>query len=86
MVVDKTRERKEGFILDGEKIDDVGSQSSAHEIRRRRQLAIARREVQHRVTILWKSRGVNLGRKVRSRKGTAFPTVTHGCESLVMTS
>ena len=69
MVVDKDRERKEDFVLDGEKIEEVESfvylgslintkGSSAQEIRRR--LAMGRGAVQNMVSI-WKSRGMSLG-------------------------
>ena len=73
MVVDKGRERKEDFVLDGEKIEEVDifvylgylintKGSSAQEIRRR--LAMGRGAVQNMVSI-WKSRGMSLGLKVR---------------------
>ena len=72
MVVDKDRERKEDFVLDGEKIEEVESfvylgslintkGSSAQEIRRR--LAMGRGAVQNMASI-WKSRGMSLGLKV----------------------
>ena len=81
MVVDKDRERKEDFVLDGEKIEEVESfvylgslintkGSSAQEIRRR--LAMGRGAVQNMVSI-WKSRGMSLGLKVRFLRATAFP-------------
>ena len=68
MVVDKGRERKEDFVLDGEKIEEVESfvylgslintkGSSAQETRRR--LAMGRGAVQNMVSI-WKSRGMSL--------------------------
>ena len=73
MVVDKDRERKEDFVLDGENIEAVESfvylgslintkGSSAQEIRRR--LAMGRGAVQNMVSI-WKSRGMSFGLKVR---------------------
>ena len=85
MVVDKDRERKEDFVLDGEKIEEVESfvylgslintkGSSAQEIRRR--LAMGRGAVQNMVSI-WKSRGMSLGLKVG---------FIYGCESWAMTS
>ena len=62
MVVDKGRERKEDFVLDGENIEEVerfvylgslinikGSNVSAHEIRRR--LAMGRGAMQNMVSI-----------------------------------
>ena len=69
MVVGKDRERKEDFVLDGEKIEEVQSfvylgslintkGSSAQETRRR--LAMGRGAVQNMVSIL-KSRGMSLG-------------------------
>ena len=94
MVGDKGRERKEDFVLDGEKIDEVESfvylgslidtkGSSAQEIRRR--LAMGRRAVQNVVSI-WKSRGMSLGLKVRFLKATAFPIAIYGCDPWAMTS
>ena len=88
MVVDKDRERKEDFVLDGEKIEEVESLintkgSSAQEIRRR--LAMGRGAVQNMVSI-WKSRGMSLGLKVRFLRATAFPIAIYGCESWAMTS
>ena len=64
MVVDKGRERKEDFVLDAEKIEEVESfvylgslinikGSCAQEIKRR--LTMGRRAVQNMVSI-WKSR------------------------------
>ena len=81
MVVDKDRERKEDFVLDGEKIEEVESfvylgslintkGSSAPEIRRR--LAMGWGAVQNMVSI-WKSRCMSLGLKVRFLRATAFP-------------
>ena len=69
MVVDKDRERKEDFVLDGEKIEEVESVvylgslintkgSRAQEIGRR--LAMGRGAVQNMVSI-WKSRCMSLG-------------------------
>ena len=94
MVVDKGRERKEDFVLDGEKIEDVESfvylgslinikGSSAQEIRRR--LAMGRGAVQNMVSI-WNSRGMSLGLKVRFLRMTAFHIAIYGCESWAMTS
>ena len=93
MVLDKGRERKEDFVLDGEKIEVesfvyLGSLinikgSSAQEIRRR--LAMGRGAVQNMVSI-WKSRGMSLGLKVRFLRATAFPIAIYGCESWAMTS
>ena len=81
MVVGKGRERKEDFVLDGEKIGDVEScvylgslinikGSSAQEIRRR--LAMVRDAEQYMVYV-WQSRGMSLGPKVRFLRATAFP-------------
>ena len=94
MVVDKDRERKEDFVLDGGKIEEVESfvylgslintkGSSAQEIRRR--LTMGRGAVQNMVSI-WKSRGMSLGLKVRFLRATAFPIAIYGCESWAMTS
>ena len=94
MVLDKSRERKEDFVLDGENIEEVESfvylgslinikGSSAQEIRRR--LAMGRGAVQNMVSI-WKSRGMSLGLKVRFLRATAFPIAIYGCESWAMTS
>ena len=91
LVLDKGRERKEEFVLDGEKIEEVESFvylgslinikcSSAQEIRRR--LAMGRGAVQNMVSI-WKSRCMNLGLKVRN---SAFPIAIYGCGSWAMTS
>ena len=93
MVLDKGRARKEDFVLDGEKIEEeesfvyLGSlinikSSSAQEIRRR--LAMDRE--QFRTWSIWKSRGMNLGLKVRFLRATAFPIAMYGCESWVMPS
>ena len=81
MVVDKDRDRKEDFVLDGEKIEVVESVvylgslintkgSSAQEIRRR--LAMGRGAVQNMVSI-WNSIDMSLGLKVRFLRATAFP-------------
>ena len=89
MVVDKDRESKDDFVLDGEKIEEVESfvylgslintkGSSTQEIRRR--LAMGRGAVQDMVSI-WKSRGMSLGLKVRFPRATAFPIAIYGCES-----
>ena len=94
MVVDKDRESKDDFVLDGEKIEEVESfvylgslintkGSSTQEIRSR--LAMGRGAVQNRVSI-WKSRGMSLGLKVRFLRATAFPIAIYGCESWAMTS
>ena len=94
MVVDIDRERKEDFVLDGEKIEEVefffylGSLintkgSSAQEIRRR--LAMGRGAVQNMVSI-WKSRVMSLGLNVRFLRATAFPIAIYDCESWAMTS
>ena len=94
MVVDKGREWKEDFVLDGEKIEEVEScvylgslintkGSIAQEIRRR--LAMGRGAVQNTVSI-GKSRGMSLGLKVRFLMATAFPIAIYGCESWAMTS
>ena len=94
MVLDKSRERKEDFVLDGENIEEVESfvylgslinikGSSAQEIRRR--FAMGRGAVQNMVSI-WKSRGMSLGLKVRFLRATAFPIAIYGCESWAMTS
>ena len=93
MVVDKGRERKEDFFLDGEKIEEVerfvylGSLSntkgsSAQEIRRR--LAMGRGAV-HNLVSIWESRGMSLGFNVRFIRATAFPIAIYGCESWAMT-
>ena len=69
MVVDKDRKRKEDFVLDGEKIEEVESfiylgslintkGSSTQEIRRR--LAIGGGTV-HNMVSMWKSRCMSLG-------------------------
>ena len=95
MVLDnKGRERKEDFVPDGEKIEEVESfvylgflinikGSSAQEIRGR--LAMGRGAVQNMVSI-WKSRCMSLGLKVRFLRATAFPIAIYGCESWAMTS
>ena len=95
MVVDKGRENKKDFVLDGEKIEEevesfvyLGSLintkcSGVQEIRRR--LAMGRGAVQNMVSI-WKSRGMSLGLKVRFLRATAFPIALNGCESWAMTS
>ena len=94
MAVDKGRERKEDFVLDGEKIEEVESfvhlgsitntkGNDAREIRRR--LAMGRGAVQNMVSI-WESRGMSLGLKVRFLRATAFPIAIYGCESWAMTS
>ena len=94
MVLDKSRERKEDFVLDGENIEEVESfvylgslinikGSSAQEIRRR--LAMGRGAVQNMVSI-WKSRGMSLGLNVRFLRTTAFHIAIYGCESWAMTS
>ena len=94
MVLDKSREMKEDFVLDGENIEEVESfvylgslinikGSSAQEIRRR--LAMGRGAVQNMVS-MWKSRGMSLGLKVRFLRATAFPIAVYGCESWAMTS
>ena len=91
MVLDKSRERKEDFVLDGENIvlsiwDPLSTSKavySAQEIRRR--LAMGRGAVQNMVSI-WKSRGMSLGLKVTFLRATAFPIAIYGCESWVMTS
>ena len=93
VVVDKGRERKEDFVLDGETKEEVESfvylgslintkGSSAQEIRRR--LAMGRVAVQNMVSI-WKSRGMNLGLKVRFLRATAFPIAIYGCKSWALT-
>ena len=80
MVVDKDRDRKEDFVLDGEKIEEVESfvylgslintkGSSAQDIRRR--LTMGRGAVQNMVSI-WKSRGMSLGLKVRFLKRALY--------------
>ena len=87
MVLDKGRERKEDFVLDREKIEEVESfvylgslinikGSSAQEIRRG--LAMDRGAVQSTVSI-WKSRGMSLGLKVR------YLRAIYGCELLATT-
>ena len=89
MVVDKGRERKEDFILDGDKIEEVESfvylgslinikGSSTQEIRR--WLAMGRGAVQNMVSI-WRSTGKSMGLKVRFLRATAFPIAIYGCES-----
>ena len=85
---------KEDFVLDGEKIEEVGSVvylgslinpkgSSAQEISRR--LAMGRGAVQNMVST-WKSRVMSVGLKVRFLRATAFPIAIYGCESWAMTS
>ena len=94
MVVDNGRERKNDFVLVGEKIEEVESfvyigslintkGSSAQKIRMR--LAMGRRAVQNMVSV-WKSRGMSLGLKVRLLRATAFPISIYDCESWAMTS
>ena len=94
MVVEKGRERKEDFVLDGEKIEEVESLvylgslintkgSSAQEISRR--LTIGRGAGQNMVSI-WKSRGMSLGFKVMFLRVTAVPIAIYGCESWATTS
>ena len=94
MVLDKDRERKEDFVLDGEKIEEVESfvylgslinikDSSAQEIRRR--LAMGRGAMENMVSI-WKSRGMALGLKVRFLWATAFPIAIYGCETWAIIS
>ena len=81
MVVDKGRERKEDFVLDGEKIEEVESfvfLGSAQEIRRR--LAMGQGAVQNMVSI-WRGRCMSLGLKVRFPRDTAVPIDIYGCES-----
>ena len=88
MVLNKGRERKEDFVLDGYKIEEVESfvylgslsnikGSSAQDIRMR--LAMGRGAVKNMVSI-WKSRGMTLGLKVRFLRATAFPIAIYGCE------
>ena len=84
MVADNDRERKEDFVLDGEKIEEVESfvylgslinikGSSAQGIRRR--LSMGRGAVQNMVSIMLCG-GMSLGLKVRFLSVTAFPIVT----------
>ena len=94
MVVDKGTERKEEFVLDGEKIEEVESVvylgsliniklkgSNAQEISRRQQMG--RGAVRNMVSI-WKSGGISLGLKVRVIRAT--PIAIYGCESWAMAS
>ena len=94
MVVDKGRETKEDFVLNGEKKEEVESfvylgslinikGNSTQAIRR--WLAMGRGAVQNMVSI-WKSIGMRLGLKVRFLRATAFPIAIYGCESWAMTS
>ena len=92
--VDKGRERKEDFVLGGEKIEEVESivyLGSLINIKGRsaqgisRQLAMGRGAVQNMVSI-WKSRGMSLELKVRFLRAIAFPIAIYGCESWAMTS
>ena len=88
MVVDKSRERKEDFVLNGEKIEETegvvylgslvsikGSRPGAQEIKIR--LAMGRGAVQNMVS---------MGPKVRFLRATAVPIAIYGCESWAMTS
>ena len=80
MVVDKGRERKEDFVLDGEKIEEVESfvylgslintkGSGAQEIRKL--LTMGRVALQNMMSI-WKSRGMSLGLKLSFLLGHCF--------------
>ena len=93
MAVDKGRESKEDFVLDGEKIEEVercaylGSlinikDSSAQEIGR--WLAMGRGAVQ--IIVSMEEQRYEFGLKVRFYRATAFPIASYGCESWAMKS
>ena len=98
MVVDKGRERKDEFVIDGVKIEEVESfvyLGSLINIKGRSDTEVHRKSrggwrwvgEQNMVSILlWKSRGMSLGLKLRLLRATAFPIAIYGCESWTMIS
>ena len=94
MVIDDDRkDQDEGFVLDGNNIDEVESfeflgsvintkGDCSQEIKRR--LAMAK-SVVHKLTKLWKSR-LPISLKLRLLKSTAFAVASYGSESWTMKS
>ena len=91
MVVDKGRERREDFVLDGEKIGEVDSFVYLGSLYLSTSKAVVHRKsgggwrwgaLQNMVSIL-KSRDMTQSQVFRA---TDFPIAMYGCESLAMTS